>query len=59
VTSQTRFTDEAIADTIQVWAPYYGGTLTESDAVEILMNVTDFIDTLVQAERKKEPCKTV
>jgi len=45
-------TDEAVADTIQVWAPYYGGKLTEREAVEILLNFMDFVDALVQAERK-------
>lgn len=45
--------DEAVADTIRVWAPYYGGKLTEAEAVEILMNFTNFVDALVQAERKK------
>jgi len=45
-------TDAAVADTIQVWSPYYGGKLTESEAVEILMNVKNLVDALVQAERK-------
>ena len=45
-------TDAAVADTIRVWAPYYGGKLTESEAVEILMNVKNLVDALVQAERK-------
>ena len=51
-------TDEAIADTIQVWAPYYGGKLTEREAVEILMNFTNLVDALVQAKRR-QPCTTV
>lgn len=45
-------TDEAVADTIQVWAPYYGGKLTPNEAVEILMNFMGFVDALVQAKRK-------
>lgn len=49
--------DEAVAYTIRVWSPYYGGTLTEAEAVEILMNFTNFVDALVQAERNRE-CKT-
>lgn len=46
-------TDEAIADTIRVWAPYYGGKLTESEAVEILMNFMNLIDALVQAKKDR------
>jgi len=46
-------TDEAIADTIQVWAPYYGGKLTEREAVEILMNFTNLVDALVQAKKER------
>jgi hypothetical protein len=30
-------TDEAIADTRRVWAPYYGRERTEHEASEILM----------------------
>jgi hypothetical protein len=49
--------DEAVADTIRVWAPYYGGKLTEAEAVEILMNVKNLVEVLVQAGRKAR-CKT-
>jgi len=45
-------TDEVVADTINVWAPYYGGKLTPHEAVEILTNFMGFVDALVQAERK-------
>lgn len=49
--------DEAVADTIAVWAPYYGGKLTEAEAVEILMNVKNLVDVLIQADRNRR-CKT-
>jgi hypothetical protein len=44
-------TEAAVEDTIAVWAPYYGGKLTEAEAVEILMNVKNLIDVLVPQER--------
>lgn len=49
--------DEAVADTIAVWAPYYGDKLTETEAVEILMNVKNLVEVLIQADRNRR-CKT-
>jgi hypothetical protein len=46
-------TDEAIADTRQVWSPYYGRELTDAEAVEILVNVRDLAEVLVQVKRKR------
>jgi hypothetical protein len=46
-------TDEAVADTIRVWAPSYGGKLTESEAVEILMNVKNLVEALIRAKRRR------
>jgi hypothetical protein len=51
-------TDEAIADTRRVWSPYYGREISESEAVEILMNVKELADYLIQAKRKRS-CTTV
>lgn len=50
-------TDELVAFTIETWAPYYGGKLTDSEAVEILMIVKNLVDALVQAKRNSK-CKT-
>ena len=40
-------TDEMVAYTIKVWAPYYDGKLTPEEAVEILVNVKNFARALL------------
>ena len=40
-------TDDLIVETLETWQPYYGGSLTVEDALEILVGVTklfEFID---------------
>lgn len=44
-------TDAAVAETIRVWSPHYGRSITEAEAVEIQMNVVGLAEALVQAER--------
>jgi len=39
-------TEELIADTLRVWQPYYPEALTAEDAIEILVNVTNFFKAL-------------
>jgi len=46
-------TNEAVTETIRVWSPYYGEKLTESEAVEILMNLKNLVDTLSHAQERK------
>lgn len=46
-------TDVAVADTIRVWSPHYGRTITEAEAVEIQMNVVALAEALIQAERNR------
>ena len=46
-------TEEAIADTRQVWSPDYGRELTDAEAIEILVNVRDLAEVLVQAKRNR------
>jgi len=44
-------TNEAVAETIRVWTPYYGKKLTDHEAVEILTNLKNLVYTL-SSERK-------
>ncbi|MCL2640335.1 MAG: hypothetical protein FWD53_05775 [Phycisphaerales bacterium] len=46
-------TNEAVVETIHVWSPYYGRNLTEHEAVEILMNLKNLVDTLSQNQERK------
>ena len=39
-------TEALLADTIRVWQPYYEKTLTEEDALEMLINVGNLLDVL-------------
>lgn len=39
-------TPELIADTLATWQPYYAGTLTVTDALDILMTVSRLADTV-------------
>lgn len=41
-------TDELIAETIDVWQPYYSNSLTPDDALEILMGVTKLFEFLYE-----------
>lgn len=46
--------------TREVWQPYYQEELTDNDAVEIIDNMTAFMNLLIRwnkAEREKESCK--
>lgn len=37
-------TEDLIVETLQTWQPYYGGSLTAEDAVEILIGVTKLFE---------------
>lgn len=39
-------TDELVADTLEVWQPFYRETLTARDAIEILLSVGRLLDVL-------------
>lgn len=39
-------TDELIAETLEVWQPYYADRLTEQDAIGILLGVGRLFDQL-------------
>ncbi|MCL2645401.1 MAG: hypothetical protein FWD61_00180 [Phycisphaerales bacterium] len=46
-------TNEAVAETIRVWSPYYDETLADHEAVEILMNLKNLVDTLSRNKERK------
>ena len=51
---------ELINYTKTVWQPYYEEELSENDAVEIIDNMTAFMNLLIKwkrAKRQKESCK--
>ena len=37
-------TEELILETLDTWQPYYGGSLTAEDALEILLGVTKLFE---------------
>ena len=37
-------TADMIADTLEVWRPYYKNDLTEDDAVQIIITVSNLVD---------------
>jgi hypothetical protein len=39
-------TEELIAETLDVWQPYYANRLTRADAIEILRSVGRLVDVL-------------
>lgn len=46
--------------TKEVWQPYYEEELSENDAVEIIDNMTTFMNLLIKwdkAEKEKQSCK--
>lgn len=43
-----------IEETLNHWQPYYEETLTESDAIEIIDNMTSFINLLLSWKERKE-----
>lgn len=51
---------ELITYTKEVWQPYYQEELTESDTIEIIGNMTAFMNLLIKwdrAEKEKQSCK--
>lgn len=40
--------DDLIQRTIEVWNPYYGGALSEDDALTILLNASRLIDVFAR-----------
>ena len=47
--SMAWISDELLAETIEVWSEAYGQPIGEKEAVEILMNVKRFGETMVSA----------
>lgn len=46
--------------TKDVWQPYYGEELSDNEAVEIIDNMTAFMNLLIKwdrAEKQKQSCK--
>jgi hypothetical protein len=42
-------TDELLADTRRVWSKTYGRVIADEEAIEILMNVRRFAETMLRA----------
>ena len=52
---------EFIEYTKEVWQPYYEEELSDNDAVEIIDNMTAFLNLLIEwdrEEKEKQSCKT-
>ena len=50
-----------IAYTKEIWQPYYSEELSDIEAVEIIDNMTAFMNLLIKwdrAEKEKKSCKT-
>jgi len=45
---------EFIGYTKEVWQPYYKKELSDNDAVEIIDNMTDFINLLIKWDRAEK-----
>jgi len=49
-------TPELVNDTLALWQPYYGGNLTEEDAVEILVAVGGVLDGISKSQHRGANC---
>ena len=45
---------ELIQNTIEVWLPKAGYTLSEDEAIEIIQNISNFFDLLIEIDRKQK-----
>lgn len=55
-----QYKQEFISYTKQVWQPYYQEELSDNDAVEIIDNMTAFLNLLIKwdrTEKEKQSCK--
>ena len=43
-----------IEETLEFWQPYYEEELVEQDAIEIINNMTSFINLLLRWKKRKE-----
>jgi hypothetical protein len=50
--SMAWITDDLLADTRRVWSRAYGRVIAEEEAIEILMNVKRFAETMLRAEEQ-------
>ena len=46
-------TDDLLQSTIDIWSPRYGRTLSTEEAIEILINVKRFGETLLKSSNKR------
>ena len=46
--AKNRYSPELIAETKEVWQPYYNHRLTDEDAREIIENIVAFMDVLAK-----------
>ncbi len=54
---QDRYSDPLIAETKDVWQPYYAELLTDEDARDIIDNMIGLLKLLSDLEDKKSPVK--
>ncbi len=50
----TEFSEVLIQNTIDVWSPQYGYTLSEDEAIEIIQNLTRFLRVLLEIDRRQQ-----
>ncbi len=51
--AQAWITDELIAENQRVWSRAYGRSISEQEAVEIIMNLHRFAEALLRAKRER------
>ena len=51
--AQAWITDELIAENQRVWSNAYGRSISEDEAVEIIMNLRRFAEAILQAKRDR------
>jgi hypothetical protein len=54
--ARSRYSDKLVAETKQVWQPYYAEPLTDEDAREIIENVIEFMQLLSTLEKGRSIC---
>jgi hypothetical protein len=50
--SMAWITDDLLAETRRVWSKAYGRVIADEEAIEILMNVRRFAETMLRAEEQ-------
>ncbi len=51
--AQAWITDELIAENRRVWSKAYGRSISEDEAVEIIMNLHRFAEAVLRAKRER------